>query len=443
MNEWTERPELSAYIARQRWFGQGDTEVPITEVTPLAWLSDPASGVGVRFELVTAGSLYSVPLAYRTQPREDLSYGFIGAVPVGDTVSYVYDALHDPEARSLLLRGFVDGASSGDLTYTTLEGFALNADEASVLMAVEQSNSSVIVGPALVKFFRKLELGRNPDIEVQAALTTLGSEQISPLLGYISSGEVDLAMACTYERTATDGFESAKASVRALQDDEIRARDAGGDFASESERLGATLAILHDEMRQALPTGTWGSPDIEALIQRFSARLDRAIAMQPLVADYADRARAAYAAIKLDTPIPVQRIHGDFHLGQTLRTIHGWKIIDFEGEPAQALEDRVRLDCIARDVAGMLRSIDYAAHSVAIATGDEDNRYADDWARRNRIAFLRGYGHEGADAAAESDEAMTLLRAYEIDKAVYEVVYESNYRPDWVHIPLRALERLL
>lgn len=443
MNKWTEREELSAYMARQRWCGEGEGDVTITDVVALPWLSDPDNGLGVRFELVTAGSLYSVPLSYRSQPREDLSYGFIGAVPVGDTVSYVYDALHDPEARSLLLSGFVDGDSPEGLDYVRVGDFQLDADEASVLMSVEQSNSSVIVGSALVKFFRKLEVGRNPDIEIQEALTEFGSEQITPLLGYVSTGDVDLAMACTYERTATDGFESAKASVRALQNDEMRARHAGGDFAGESERLGATLALVHDEMRQVLPSATWGPADIEALTGRFSARLDRAIAMQPIVGEYADRARAAYAAIDTHTPIPVQRIHGDFHLGQTLRTIHGWKVIDFEGEPAQALEDRVRLDCIARDVAGMLRSLDYAAHSVAIATGDEDNQYADDWARRNRIAFLRGYGHEGAEAAQESDEAMALLRAYEIDKAVYEVVYESQYRPDWVQIPLRALERLL
>ncbi|MFN3866774.1 MAG: maltokinase N-terminal cap-like domain-containing protein, partial [Demequina sp.] len=105
MSQWIERPELSAYLARQRWFGQGQEEVAITRVRELEWLSDPAQGLGVRFELVTAGSLFNVPLSYRLVPREDLSYGFIGAGTLDGEVFYVYDALHDPEARGILLAG--------------------------------------------------------------------------------------------------------------------------------------------------------------------------------------------------------------------------------------------------------------------------------------------------------------------------------------------------
>jgi maltokinase len=437
-SEWIERPELSAYIARQRWFGEGEGEVAITEVRELEWLSDPAHGLGVRFELVVAGSLYNVPLSYRRQPREDLSYGFIGAGTLAGEVFYVYYALHDPEARSILLRGFADGVDTPtDVLYSRLEGFSLEADADSVLMSVEQSNTSVIVGDGLIKFFRKLAPGRNPDIEIQAALTLLESEQISPLLGWISSGDIDLAMIGVYERSATDGWDSARASVRGLQDDEMRARDAGGDFAGECERLGETLALVHEQMRETLPTASWGPDDVGALVGRLNARLDKAVAMHDTLAAYADRVRAAYAAVDCGTPVPVQRVHGDFHLGQTLRTTSGWKIIDFEGEPAQPLADRVRLDSVDRDLAGMLRSLDYAANSVTIALGVEDNEYTADWVRRNRVAFLHGYGFEASVPAA------ALLRAYEIDKAVYEVVYESSYRPDWVQIPLGALHRLL
>ncbi len=438
MSEWTERPELSAYMARQRWLGEGEGEVAITGVRELQWLSDPAEGLGVRFELVVAGSLYNVPLSYRRQPREDLSYGFVGAASLEGEVFYVYDALHDPEARSILLRGFADGIDSpADIDYSRLEGFSLADDADSVLLSAEQSNTSVIVGDSLIKFFRKLGPGRNPDIEIQAALTQLGSEQISPLEGWISSGDIDLAMIGVFQRTATDGWDSARASVRALQDDEVRARDAGGDFAGECERLGETLAVVHEQMRETLPTASWGPADVAALVGRLNARLDGALAMHDGIATYADRVRAAYAAVDSGASVPVQRVHGDFHLGQTLRTTSGWKIIDFEGEPSQPLEERVRLDCVARDLAGMVRSLDYAAHSVTIALGVEDNEYTDDWVRRNRVAFLSGYGFEASESAA------ALLRAYEIDKALYEVVYESNYRPDWVQIPLRALHRLL
>ncbi|WP_062134460.1 maltokinase N-terminal cap-like domain-containing protein [Demequina aestuarii] len=438
MSQWTERPELSAYLARQRWFGQGQVEVPITEVRELAWLSDPAEGLGVRFELVTAGSMFNVPLSYRQHPREDLSYGFVGAASLDGEVFYVYDALHDPEARGILLRGFAEGQSGpGDIEYSRIDGFALESHEDNVLLSAEQSNTSVIVGESLIKFFRKLAPGRNPDIEIQAALTELGSEEISPLEGWISAGDIDLAMIGVFQRSATDGWDTARTSVRALQDDAVRAREAGGDFAGESERLGHTLAVVHEQMRQTLPTATWGSEEVAALVGRLTSRLDQAVAMHESVGAYADRARAAYAAVASGEPVEVQRVHGDFHLGQTLRTTSGWKIIDFEGEPAQPLADRVRLDSVARDVAGQLRSLDYAAHSVAIVTGVEETEYVDDWVRRNRIAFLRGYGYEDSETAA------ALLHAYEIDKALYEVVYESNYRPDWVQIPLRALERLL
>ena len=438
MSEWMERPELSAYMARQRWFGEGEGEVAITQVRELGWLSDPAEGLGVRFELVVAGSMYNVPLSYRRQPREDLSYGFVGAAALEDEVFYVYDALHDPEARRILLRGFADGIDTpADIDYSRLEGFSLEAEGDSVLLSAEQSNTSVIVGDGLIKFFRKLAPGRNPDIEIQEALTLLGSEQISPLLGWISSGDIDLAMIGAFQRTATDGWDSARASVRALQDDEVRARDAGGDFAGECERLGETLAMVHEQMRETLPTASWGPSDVAALVGRLNARLDRAVAMHDTVGTYADRVRAAYAAVDSDVPVPVQRVHGDFHLGQTLRTTSGWMVIDFEGEPAQPLEDRVRLDSVVRDLAGMVRSLDYAAHSVTIALGEESNEYVNDWVRRNRVAFLNGYGFEASVSAA------ALLRAYEIDKTLYEVVYESKYRPDWVHIPLRALDRLV
>lgn len=438
MSQWTERDELSAYMARQRWSGLGGEQVAITGVRELEWLSDPASGLGVRFEIVESRGLFNVPLSYRQVPREDLSYGFVGAVSLGGEVSYVYDAMHDPEARQVLLRGFVEGADApAGLEYSRLEGFSLAEHEDNVLMTVEQSNTSVIVGDSLVKFFRKLAPGRNPDIEIQGALTRLGSEEISRLQGWITAGDLDLAMVGVFERTATDGWDTARASVRALQDDAVRAREAGGDFAGESERLGATLAEVHAQMRQTLQTSTWGPADVAALKERLGRRLDTALGMHPNVAAFEERARAVYAAIDADAPVQVQRVHGDFHLGQTLRATSGWKIIDFEGEPAQPLEDRVRLDAPARDVAGLLRSLDYAANSVAIVNALEDTAFIDDWVRRNRAAFLRGYGYE------DSGPAAALLHAYEIDKALYEVVYESNYRPDWVQIPLNALERLL
>jgi len=449
MSTSTERPELAAYLARQRWFA-GSQQITVTGVQPLAWLSDPSSDPGVRFEIVSVlcgadPAVYNVPLSYRSEPREDLSYGFIGAAIVDDRTRYVYDALHDPEARAVLLSGFEDGAQPpDDIRFDRLPGFALEPGVDNVLLGAEQSNTSVVAGDALVKFFRRLAPGVNPDIEVQEALTLAGSDEISPLLGWIRSGDIDLAMAGLFQRSATDGWDTARASVRALRDDAVRAREAGGDFAGEAERLGAATLAVHSRMRELLPTAVWGREDLEALVARLNRRLDEVVAAHPEVADYADGARAAYDRIDRSVPVAVQRIHGDFHLGQTLRTTAGWKIIDFEGEPSQPLEDRIRLDSPLRDLAGMLRSLDYVAHSIPALTGVisldpsvDEAALADDWVRRNQIAFLFGYGFDRAEPM------VTLLRAYEIDKAVYEVAYEADHRPDWMGIPLRALKGLI
>lgn len=449
MSTWTERPELAAYLARQRWFA-GAQQTTVTQVQPLAWLSDPSSNPGVRFEIVSVmcgaePGVYNVPLSYRAEPRDDLSYGFVGAVVVDDRTFYVYDALHDPEARAVLLSGFVEGAQQpAGMRYDRLSGFALEPGVDNVLLGAEQSNTSVIAGDALVKFFRRLSPGVNPDIEVQEALTLAGSDEISPLLGWIRGGDFDLAMAGLFQRSATDGWDTARASVRALRDDAVRAREAGGDFAGEAERLGAATLAIHLRMRELLPTAVWGPDEVEALVARLNRRLDEVVAAHPVVAEHAAGARAAYDRIDRSLPVEVQRIHGDFHLGQTLRTSAGWKIIDFEGEPARPLEDRIRLNSPLRDLAGMLRSFDYVAHSIPALTGVisldpsvDEAALADDWVRRNQIAFLLGYGFDRSDAA------MAMLRAYEIDKAVYEVAYEADHRPDWIGIPLRALTGLI
>jgi maltokinase len=189
-------------------------------------------------------------------------------------------------------------------------------------------------------------------------------------------------------------------------------------------------------------------------------RLDAAIGVVPGLAPYADDLRATYDAVeRIAQAVPVQRVHGDYHLGQTLRTVRGWKIVDFEGEPAKPLAERVLPDSPWRDVAGMLRSFDYAAHAVEADvqadSGDSQIAYrAAEWAERNQHEFLAGYVEatypvEGDEPAGEPDPATalpphlrTLLRAYQADKAVYEAVYEARNRPSWIGIPLGAIERL-
>jgi maltokinase len=180
------------------------------------------------------------------------------------------------------------------------------------------------------------------------------------------------------------------------------------------------------------------------LAKRMHERLDDAIDVVPDLATYADRLRLTFDAAAVLDSVPAQRIHGDMHLGQTLRTVKGWKLVDFEGEPAKPLAERLLPDPVWRDVAGMLRSFDYAAEVVEreLGEGDPDigpqlSERADEWTQRNRTAFVEAYAGRPLTRFEQ-----VLLDAYEVDKAVYECVYEARNRPTWVDIPLAAIARL-
>jgi maltokinase len=175
------------------------------------------------------------------------------------------------------------------------------------------------------------------------------------------------------------------------------------------------------------------------------ARLERAVAIVAQLRPIAGGLHALFTAFgDLGAPLPVQRIHGDLHLGQALRTVHRWVIIDFEGEPMAELSARRRPDSPLRDIAGMLRSFEYAGHHRLIETGyvPQLAYRADEWAARNRNAFCEGYTAAAGTAGIDPREQDVALRAFEADKAVYEAVYESRHRPSWLPIPMQSLARL-
>ncbi len=447
------RAAIADYLGRQRWFAGGAAR--IREVHPLPWLSPPEHEPRVRVELVTvaaepADSVYCVPMSYYSAEHPPYEHALVGTcVDAEGNTWTAYDALHDRAAVRWLVDGFATEAAAGGLRYHVTGELRLPDDVSSLVLTGEQSNTSLVIGEdMLLKVFRKVQPGRNPDIEVHAALQHAGSHEVAPLRGWVATdsgppGGYDIAMLQDFLRTATDGWTYARASVRdLLAEGDLYADEVGGDFAGEAERLGVTVARLHTDLARVLPTVRWGPEQLAALSLRLRRRLREAIAELPELAEHAGTLERAYADLgEIEHPVPAQRVHGDLHLGQALRAVDGWRIIDFEGEPAKPLAERTAPDSPVRDLAGMFRSFDYAAHSVALSDAADRQRQhrAAEWAQRNREAFFAGYAAEHGSAGFEQH---ALLRAYEIDKAVYEAVYEKHHRPSWLEIPLAAVQRL-
>ncbi len=196
---------------------------------------------------------------------------------------------------------------------------------------------------------------------------------------------------------------------------------------------------MHADLAAEFGTGELSVQAVRDLAGQMTARLERACAEVNELRKHEEKVRGYFAAMA-DTglPVPVQRVHGDYHLGQVLRTPTGWVALDFEGEPAVPLEQRRAPAPALRDVAGMLRSFDYVARHQLLGRPDADDLAvtADEWVQRNQTAFAEGYASAGGmDPQANA----VLLRALMLDKAVYEVVYEARYRPAWMPIPFDSI----
>jgi maltokinase len=444
---------VASWLPTQRWFaGKGrDATISVTALAELA-AAFPVTVWAARVEYADSGEVdtYQVPLVLRPEPAANLDHVLLGTVDTDEGRRWVYDALHDKEVTPAWLAGMRDDTVEGAVRFTRYaeSGEDIPIDEPSLVLTGEQSNTSMVFGDvAIMKVFRRLHPGINPDIEIQAALSKLGARHIPRLLGAVEAdldGEPSsLAMLGEFMTTATDGWELAKTSVRDLMAEaDLHAEEAGGDFAAEAERLGEAVAEVHADLATAFGTREASADELAERAGGMHARLARAVEVVPELADVAPALAAAYDAVReLGSSVTVQRIHGDLHLGQALRTVTRWVLIDFEGEPMAAMTSRRELDSPLRDVAGMLRSFEYAGHHRVIETGfDPQLSYrAAEWSTRNREAFLTGYATgSGADPRAHA----VLLRAFEADKAVYEAVYEARNRPNWLPIPLASLARL-
>jgi maltokinase len=444
---------LADWMPGQRWFGgKGREWAGVTEEGFFLDQSDPALSVHrVRVEYTDgARDTYLVPLSWRSAPAEELAAAFVGAVPGSHGENYAYDAMRDRDATVPWLTHLVAASTVGPMRFHPAGVAHIPGGLPGDVISTEQSNTSLVYGEAaILKLFRRLEPGLNPDVEIHDALRQAENKHIAGLLGYIEIDDPNglepatVAMLQTFVPNASDGWRLATSSVRDLYAEaDLHADEVGGDFAGESERLGEATASVHADLARVLPTEPADRDWHAGVAGQMTSRLEAALAVVPDLAEHADALRALYAAVA-DTTEPVvrQRVHGDLHLGQVLRTTTGWIVLDFEGEPARPLAERRVLDTPLRDVAGMLRSFDYAArHMLVEQPGDPQLAYrAQEWAERNRRAFCEGYSAAGG-ITLSSDSA--LLRAFEADKAVYECVYEARNRPHWLMIPLSSLSRL-
>jgi len=443
---------LSEWLGQQRWYAgkSRDGAIEARLLATLAekphpvqlWVADVRYAEGIEH--------YQVPLVLRLERNEHLEHAFVGSIFDTDTGHsvHLYDALHDKEVTGTWLDAIADQTTIDGVHFVRVgEPSEIPVTEHSLALSAEQSNTSLVYGDAaIMKVFRRIEPGLNPDIEIHAALGQFGGRHIAKLLGHVTA-ELDgapwsLAMLQEFMTTASDGWQLATISVRDLMAEaDLHAEEAGGDFAAEAHRLGISTAEVHTDLAAAFGTEHQSGADLSERALAMNTRLDAALAEVPALAEVEVGLRQTYAALAGAGAITAQRIHGDLHLGQVLRTVRRWIFLDFEGEPSKTIAYRQTMDSPVRDVAGMLRSFDYAARHQLVDVGStpQSEFRAAEWAERNRSSFCTGYAEGGGLDPAESG---VLLRAFEADKAVYEAVYESRSRPNWLPIPLASLHRL-
>ncbi|HEX4171837.1 MAG TPA: putative maltokinase, partial [Acetobacteraceae bacterium] len=487
-----EREILPAYLAKRRWFAMKDQTLRaarLTSLTPMPYADQELLLAEIETEAPTGTARWLLPMAVAWEDRQTgplPAQLALARVRRGSRVGLLTDAFALPEFATAVLAGLAARNHGGEIRFeptSRMADIVVPPDVEMSWLSVEQSNSSMIVGDiAMLKLFRRVASGPHPEAEMGRYLTEHGYANIPPLLGEVVRVDPDgerhaIAVAQGFIRNQGDAWAwTLDLLTRGLSDLTAGTQETQATEAEEHEDYGAIASLFGRRLAEmhAVLAGASDDPAFapeqasEELVEQWAHQAEQQVGIAFAALDgltdlegeaVHDLATVMAARDALGESVrslarsglgeTVTRIHGDLHLGQALVANGDIYIIDFEGEPVKPLAQRRSKNHRLRDVAGMLRSFDYAAAvtrrksltTQAHVADPQRDAFLRTFVERATHCFLAGYAEvlPARDATVE----LNLLRLFLIEKAAYEIAYEAANRPTWIDVPLHGLANLL